>query len=170
MSGPAATGYMRPLILGIDPGKKGALAWIEVDTRGIVALEDMPASPRKIRDALTREDRHHSTRFAVVEDVSAMTYTTRDGQKRGQGAKASFTFGFDAGVTIGMLEALSIPVFFVKPATWKMIYGLSSNKEDSLRLARKRFPSHAAALFSRSKDDGRAEAALLALFGAERFL
>lgn len=159
---------MTQLILGIDPGKKGALAWIDAETRQVVSIHDMPPTPREIRESLTAFAHHKITRFAVVEDVSSMTYTDASGKKRGQGAKASFTFGFDAGVTIGMLEALSIPVFFVKPATWKILYGLSSNKADSLALARKRFPKNAE-FFSRAKDDGRAEAALLALFGAERF-
>lgn len=156
------------LILGIDPGKKGALAWLDAETRKVFAIDDMPSTPRKIRESLTFYNRHKITRFAVVEDVSSMTYVDASGKKRGQGAKASFTFGFDAGVTIGMLEALQIPVFFVKPATWKMLYGLSSNKADSLALATKKFPA-SAELFTRTKDDGRAEAALLALFGAERF-
>ena len=62
--------------------------------------------------------------------------------------------------------ACKLPVKFVQPASWKKHFGLNRDKGLSRSLATQRFPEYAK-LFARAKDDGRAEAALLALFGQE---
>lgn len=156
------------MILGIDPGKNGAMAFLS--SKGICVV-DMPNSIPAIVEAIRKnhDPQTDSLRFAVIEDVGAMTYIDASGKKRGQGAQASFNFGFGAGVLHGVLAALGIRVYSVKPATWKLAYGLSSNKDESRALAVKKFPNLASQL-ARKKDDGRAEAALLALFGEERFV
>jgi len=60
-------------------------------------------------------------------------------------------------------------VYYVTPAVWKKHFKLSKNKGVSRSLACQRFPE-AADQFTRVKDDGRAEAGLIALYGAERIL
>lgn len=152
-------------ILGIDPGKKGALACVSI-LGTAVCLLDMPETSDELAKFIGAH--HVRIKFAVIEEVSSMTYIDASGKRRGQGAKASFTFGYGAGVLEGILKAFQIQIIYVKPATWKMLYGLSSNKDESRVLATKKFPKWTA-LFLRKKDDGRAEAALLALFGVERF-
>jgi crossover junction endodeoxyribonuclease RuvC len=99
--------------------------------------------------------------IAVIEDVGVM-----GGH---EGTVSMFNFGRNTGVIHGVLGVCSIPMFFVKPAVWKMIMGLSQNKDDSRALASRLYPNDSAR-WPRKKDDGRAEAALLAAFGAERFL
>lgn len=164
------------LILGVDPGLSGAIAAVTYDPiRSLFAYADMPTTTRGSKNQIaiydlafwisTLSDR---VRFAVVEDVSAMKYTTKDGQVRGQGAAASFSFGKTAGVIEGILAAHGKPIYFVKPATWKLALGLSHNKNDSRALATKLFPESEGA-WPLKKHDGRAEAALLAHFGASRF-
>jgi crossover junction endodeoxyribonuclease RuvC len=108
-----------------------------------------------------------SIKFAVVEDVGAMVYVNAQGITRGQGAAASFAFGKAAGVLDGVLSALKIPVVPTKPAVWKMLMGVSADKETSRAKATSLFPNDAKR-WSRKMDDGRAEAALLAFFGAMR--
>jgi crossover junction endodeoxyribonuclease RuvC len=56
---------------------------------------------------------------------------------------------------------------YVTPAKWKKHFGLNRDKGVSRSKATERFPEYAN-LFSRVKDDGRAEAALIALYGAEQ--
>lgn len=173
----------RPLILGVDPGLSGACAILNGASRELVAIFDMPLS--------TKDDRENGGRgvdgytlgtiigqyandiqCAIVELVGGMTYIHTDAQgrqsKRGQGSAESFAFGKSAGVAQGVIQGLLIPCHFVYPATWKSLMGLNSNKNLSRERARQQWKSHAAH-FSRVKDDGRAEAALLALFGAQRF-
>lgn len=143
------------------------MAFLSDDGREVVIL-DMPHSIPEIVAVIRAKQVAYGITFAVIEDVGAMTYIDASGKKRGQGAQASFNFGFGAGVLHGVLAALAIRVYAVKPATWKLAFGLSSNKNESRALATKVFPE-AAILFSRAKDDGRAEAALLAEFGKTRF-
>ena len=101
--------------------------------------------------------RNQPIRFAVIEDVSSMP---------GEGVVSVFRFGYNAGVLLGVLQALDIKVLRVKPSVWKPALGLSSDKKKSLALAKKRFPRYSHH-FSRAKDDGRAEAALIAHFASE---
>lgn len=154
------------LILGIDPGLSGALAIYDADADELLAVYDTPT--------LLGKNGKHVTDFynfaahvkcylpltrAVIEDVSAMP---------GQGVTSMFNFGKSFGIAVGILGAYAVPTSFVKPGVWKMSLGLSRDKDDSRTLATKIFP-HSSKLFLRKKDDGRAEAALLAHFG-KRFL
>lgn len=82
-----------------------------------------------------------------------------------QGVASMFRFGYNAGILLGVLNALEIKVLKVKPAVWKSALNLSSDKSKSLKLARKLFPSLHNQL-RMQKNDGRAEALLLAHFGA----
>lgn len=161
-------------VLGIDPGLTGALALYDPITGGLEAVIDMPATTRGGKNELDPyllsafiSTHAKSIRLVALEDVSAMKYTNAAGKVRGQGAAASFAFGKYFGVVVGVLAANHLPILFVKPAVWKMGLGLSSRKEDSLRVAREKFAPHSA-LFALKKHDGRAEAALLAFYAAER--
>jgi hypothetical protein len=84
-----------------------------------------------------------------------------------QGVSSTFKFGASYGAVLGVLAALKIRTVLVSPTTWKRHFALDSDKEKSRALALRTFaqtPEHCA----RKKDDGRAEAALLALFGAKK--
>jgi crossover junction endodeoxyribonuclease RuvC len=60
-------------------------------------------------------------------------------------------------------------VTLVKPQKWKKHFSLDKDKDKSRALANRRFPDNHQD-FARKKDDGRAEAALIALYGAEVLL
>lgn len=80
----------------------------------------------------------------------------------GQSASAAFAFGKVAGQLEQALACSGIPYAAVAPAKWKRALGLiGGDKSDSRKLACKLFPQYQH-LFARVKDDGRAEAALLA--------
>ena len=158
---------MTDLILGVDPGLCGAFCLINKDTRKIVDLWDMPINYRNGKNEIdiytlgSKIDAHaKSIRFAVVEEVGVMT-----GQ---EGRVSMFNFGRNAGVIHGALGVLSIPVYFVKPAIWKSLMGVTRNKETSLAKASEIFPDEVKR-WPLKKHDGRAEAALLAHFGVNRF-
>jgi len=149
------------MIVGIDPGFSGAIAFLDkYASNNRIEIQDLPLKMimgRKQIDGsafsklLTRP---FIIRFAVIEDVAAMP---------GNGSVSMFRFGFNAGVLHGVLESLGIKLLRVKPAVWKSALGLDSNKKNSLILARRIFPK-SQHYFTRAKDDGRAEAALLAHF------
>jgi crossover junction endodeoxyribonuclease RuvC len=167
----------RELILGVDPGFSGALALYDHVKHVVVAVTDMPiaenkAGKRRVDTALLSaflEIYATEIKFAVVEEVGAMTYTNARGEIRGQGAASSFAFGKAAGALEGVLTALRIPIVYVKPAVWKMLMAVGADKDTSRQKASDLFPNDAPR-WSRKKDDGRAEALLLAYFGAQKFL
>jgi len=99
-------------------------------------------------------------KMAVTEKVGVMTGD--------EGVVAMFNFGYGAGILEGVVTALDIPMVKLNPAVWKPGMGLNRDKTVSLKLARKLFPQHTEQ-FALKRDDGRAEAALMAYF-AERNL
>lgn len=156
--------------IGIDPGLSGAIAFYD-PRRLTLEVTDMPTWQAKNKQGKTKRgvDPYGLGRLldkgpfapecqATVEDVHAMP---------GQGVTSVFSFGFSAGVVHGVLGSLRIPMLRVPPAVWKKAMGLSSDKDMSRRRASEIFPSYAH-LWARAKDDGRAEAALLAKYGSTR--
>ena len=158
--------------LGADPGMGGALALYLPPVDELAAemyVEDMPAH---VIDGKRRMDlwalarllagwmSQYEIRGATVERVHSMP---------GQGVASSFAFGFSAGALQQAVASAGIPITLVSPGTWKAIYGLRGgreNKDMSRAKASQMFPG-AAHLWARKKDEGRAEAALLAHYGSK---
>jgi len=69
------------------------------------------------------------------------------------------------GVAKGVIGAAGIRRVDVSPGKWKRHFGLSADKEAARALAISQWPK--SEHFRRKKDHGRAEAALLALYGAQ---
>lgn len=143
-------------ILGVDPGISGALGFYYPSVPDKIGIEDMPASGRDVHGAtLARIVRRFDPQLAVVEQVSS---------RPGQGVASTFRFGRSYGTAIGVIAALEIPCVFVTPAKWKRHFGLPSDKEAARAMAMRLWP--ASTHFQRKKDHGRAEAALIARWGA----
>lgn len=151
-------------VLGVDPGFQGALAIYDPDGGGIISCIDMPLQKlgkdeRKLIDATAMADwvglYAPGVRVALVEDVCAHP---------GQNVSAMFRFGFGAGIIQGILAAHKVPIRMLTPVVWKTVLNLGHDKAKSIALAKKLFPNDVS-LFAKPKDDGRAEAALLAYLG-----
>jgi crossover junction endodeoxyribonuclease RuvC len=67
----------------------------------------------------------------------------------------------------GCLAALEIPVTYISPQGWQKAVNARSGKDGNRQRAAEVFPAYAH-MFSRKKDDGRADAALMAWWGATR--
>lgn len=141
-------------IAGIDPGFTGAIAFLSDSSLSVYDLPIKKIMNKKqvCGKQLTKLFKKHAVDICVIEDVHSMP---------DQGVASTFTFGYNAGILLGVAEALGIKVLKVKPAAWKSALNLSKDKKKSLALAIKLFPEYKD-LFKRAKDDGRAEAALLA--------
>jgi hypothetical protein len=161
------------LTIGIDPGTSGAIG---VLADGVPAgVHDMPKCPAPggsgqavdgaklaalLRGILTQ---HQGADVLVVHELV--------GGFRGQGGSASFAFGQADGAALGVVAALGLRVVHVRPQAWKKHYGLVKprggerpGKDASRARVVALFPNQALP-FLRAKDDGRAEALLLALWG-----
>lgn len=139
-------------IVGIDPGLTGAVALIaEGHLRSVY---DMPTLAGEIEPlALADILGQLKPDLVVLEDVHC------NGRN---GSKANWSLGFSKGVIQGVVSGLSHPLVKISPQEWKKMNGLSGkDKEASRRLAMELWPDYAQ-LFKRVKDDGRAEAALIA--------
>ena len=95
--------------------------------------------------------------MAVIEQVAS---------RPNQSSVATFRFGMGYGALIACVAANKTPMYFVTPSKWKKYFGLSSDKDTSRQLAIQRWPDHYEK-FKLKKHDGRAEAALICLYGAE---
>lgn len=151
--------------LGIDPGASGALAFYDPLTNNL-SIFDMPTYSIKGsgKTKKTVIDLHRlagivqnlakETTMAAVEEVGAMP---------GQGVTSMFSFGYAAGVVQMAVVGSDIPMHMVRPNVWKKAMGITKDKDGARRQASRLLPKHASK-WERVKDDGRAEAALLALY------
>lgn len=142
--------------MGIDPGISGAVAVIN-DAK-ILEVFDMPVKDGNVdlyELATFVDGISPQIRMCVIEKVHSMPE---------QGVASTFKFGFSFGAASGIVAANYVPMVYAAPAAWKGAMGLSKNKKDSLELVRKLFPA-SLDHFKRVKDNGRAEAVLLAVFG-----
>ena len=108
-------------------------------------------------------------KFAVIEQVQAMPSRGRPGEeRRAMGVTSAFNFGFTTGAIHGIIAACGIEIRTVSPQVWKRKFGLLGQDKDASRgEASRRLPS-CAHLWPLKKHDGRAEAVLLAIYGAEQ--
>jgi crossover junction endodeoxyribonuclease RuvC len=123
-------------------------------------LQDGPGGRYAVNGPLLAEVifKSHAT-HAFVEHVSA---------RPGEGPTGAFSFGRCRGVIEGACAVLGVPIRFVTPPSWKRSVGIPPGKaraKDAARSEAIRRGPDKAALFARAKDDGRAEAALIAVAG-----
>ena len=143
------------MYLGVDPGFTGA--WGLIDHNGkYQSCGDMLNNEKHIlsrmvwaemSQAVDRQDLE-----IIIESVHSMP---------GQGVSSSFKFGMAYGSAISIVERFNCPWHMVTPQKWKKALKLDSDKNKSLELARELWPT---APLSRKKDNGRAEALLMAEF------
>jgi hypothetical protein len=149
-------------LLAIDPGLTGALAVYLTGAPDRIAVYDMPVVNGEINHLeLARLIRGFGPDVAWIERVGPM---------RHDGVKQAWRFGCAYTAARVVVSLLEIPTNLVTPAAWKKamrVAGGDEGKEQCRALALQLFPACAAS-FARVKDAGRAEAALLALYAAQR--
>jgi len=154
------------VILGCDPGVHGGLVVIHVadDIATLIAAVDIPtvgtgAGERvdvlAVRDWIVR----HKPTAAFIERSQAMPR---------QGSSSGFKYGRATGSLEAAVILCEVPIEIVDPAKWKRFFRLpGKDKERARQRALELFPA-AHAMLARKKDHGRADAALIALYGARK--
>lgn len=162
-----------PLIIGVDPGLRGALALYDGET---LVVHDMPVLANvvsgKKRSAIDGYsiarilDNAGHIKVAWIEKVGAMPH---------DGSVQAFAFGAALGEIVGLLKAHFIPIEMIAPVKWRRAMDVpkttAGDKSPSIARATHLLPSYShlwAAV--RGNGDahtrgGRAEAALVALYG-----
>jgi crossover junction endodeoxyribonuclease RuvC len=147
-------------VIGIDPGVTGAYAVI--DNGKLLRVVDLPVAdgevdPWSLWAELSVLHRERRIDMAFLEETHAMPKT---------GSQGNYSQGLSKGLIVAALSIAVVPVTRVAPATWKVKAGLrGKDKAYSLRLCRELYPSAADDL-RRVKDHNRAEAILIARYGA----
>lgn len=168
---------MKNLVLGIDPGIKGALALVDADAKDqnrLVEVWQMPVVKKMVgkgnevsavllagifKEVLAYRDGWDNANLSVVlEVVRAMPKN---------GAVSMFSFGRSFGVIEGVVAGFGLSVRMVRPQEWKKKWGLLKKDKDASRgLVLQMFPEMADE-FKLKKDCDKADAVLLALVGSE---
>jgi crossover junction endodeoxyribonuclease RuvC len=152
------------IIIGIDPGINGAISVIE--NKKILEVYDTPTmidgkkNKRQINSAqvtniIKERQKDNSEVIVVVEQVNAMP---------GQGVTSMFNFGQSFGVIKGICAALSLPIYFVRPAKWKKHFNLIKTNKDASRTKVIEVYPEISSKLHRKKDSNRADAILIALY------
>lgn len=152
------------IVLGIDPGLTGGLAVVDAGNGQIRVLEaiDVPTegedAKREVSPSVLTFIQKHRPGIAYIERAQAMP---------DQGASSGFNYGKGYGALRMAVRGCLVPLTTIEATAWKRAHGLpaGSDKEHSRQLALHLFPE-AIGYFERVKDHGRAEAALIAWYGA----
>ena len=155
------------IYIGIDPGLSGAIAFLDTE-KGHLSIIDMPTFEVKRNNKTKREVSPVGVAVAMglAEKVSRAVLE-RVGAMPGQGVTSVFSFGRSVGIIEGVLATMLIPVDIVTPQAWQKAAGVRGGKDGSRMRASELFPNYAE-LFARKKDDGRADAALMAWYAATK--
>jgi crossover junction endodeoxyribonuclease RuvC len=169
-------------VIGIDPGLSGAISLLNADGGELFDVCDMP----------TRKTVKANGKRETVIDIEALAEIIIDyadhgiyfrnthivieqqSTRPGLAATSVFKTGYGYGLLVGLAAAGDNDWSTIRPQDWKQWHGLigaggdlkgaartRAIKTASREAAMARFPHHAAE-FKRAKDDGRAEACLIA--------
>ena len=155
-------------VIGIDPGKSGALAAMTQD--GYVAILVMPIAGKDI-DAVAISDwfkalllsKKYMPMTVYIEKVHAMPT---------QGVTSMYTFGFGVGLLYGIVATLGLPLQIVDPKVWQksILSFTTKDKNAAIDYVRRAYPDIAltATVRSRKPHSGIADAICIAQYGLSK--
>lgn len=160
------------IVVGIDSGATGGVAFLN---GGKAAVHDMPVRAVKVGEkmrnkldayalaVLLRQNCPVDEKAVVyLEQLHARAEQGASGKRNGMQSQGAMMEMF--GGICAVLACLRMEVVPVYPQSWKRIYKLDSDKNAARAVAQTVFPQLQADL-KRVKDDGRAEALLIARYG-----
>lgn len=144
--------------IGIDPGIKGAIAFVQSDPPDY-AVQPMPSysDQDKLRKTfeIVGDLIKHGSHFKVVIEKAGM----RPNQS------GTITTLVNYGILLGICIAYQIPYEEISSMKWKKYFNLSKDKALSIKKAKELFPLLAETI---GKSDGMAEALLIAEYGRRK--
>jgi len=163
------------IVAGCDPGADGALAFLDAESCRVIALVDMPMSGTDLRvrelatDLLAALDGRRCGHLWIERQAPFA------GGARRIGASSAFNLGQRYMAVQAIAACHGWPYELVTAAKWKKHFGIAACKALALHTAGKLMPEdsdHWTARrghCTRARAIGRAEAALIALFGIISF-
>lgn len=165
------------LFVGVDVGLQGAVAFMQDDST-LLDVQPMPTDTIEVNGRLRERVAVHRLlklldgadgALAVIEEPEGRPMKTRDRKTgatvmRQPGAAGMLSLGTSYGVAYCACAAKGLAIQVVRPGAWKREVGVPGDKDECRRRASELWPDFAGR-FARRKDDGMAEACLLALWG-----
>jgi len=154
-------------IIGIDPGLSGAIAVLE--NNKVKNIIDMPVMPegKKNKRQLNSAQLVKIIKGNIINSEEVIVVVEQVNAMPGQGVTSMFNFGQTFGAIKGIVAALELPIFFVRPAKWKKHFELINSSKDASRTkAIEMYPTLSDQL-SKKKDVNKSDAILIARFYSE---
>lgn len=111
----------KEFFMGVDPGKTGSICFIH--PKGIYFL-DNSSTPGYLHQILTAVQ--HVTRSAYMEDNHAIF---------GSSAGSTYKFGYNTGITAGIILAAGYDLKLVPPKVWQSSLGIQEKNKKLRKLA-----------------------------------
>jgi len=147
------------MIIGIDCGyRTGGVALVGDDW---AEVHDLPTYDEGGVDVVALMDI-----ITSVENVNHI-YIEKQQAMPKQGVVSMFKLGYAFGQIVTTAALSKTPYTLVTPAVWKRALNLPKDKDSARRMAQQWFPDLASDL-KRKKDEHRAEALLIALYGGNK--
>ena len=149
------------IYIGIDPGKNGGIAIVSTLENKIEKIGVKCYSDEDLLSIL-KDAEEYIQKVCYLEKVHAMPK---------QGVSSTFNFGMNYGFIQGVLKAYGIPYELVTPQKWKKEFSCTSDKNTSIEVCKRLFPSVNLKATDRCKKDhdGMAEALLIAEYGRRHY-
>lgn len=149
------------MILGIDPGLSGALAFMDDEE---LLIYDIPTLNIE-RNGKNKRQIDLQNLLAILQLCQVEhCYLEMVGAMPGQGVSSMFQMGRGYGQIEMALASCAIPVTYVTPQKWKKALSVPKDKDGARQRASQLMPQWAHN-WDLKKHDGRAEAALIAKYG-----
>jgi len=144
-------------ILGVDAGISGALAHYDGSE---LIIWDMPIFKKEKGNDL---DIHKLLKIFAEAEADHMFLEKTVAMPKLSG-KSAYSMGKSEGAIIATCIGQDMPYTLVRPLEWKKSMVCPADKDAARQRASQLFPAYAHN-WDRKKDDGRAEAALIAMYG-----
>lgn len=165
------------IVIGIDSGLTGGIAFLRTGAAAPTVF-DLPTFEVKVGEKLRRKldalELARLVRREVPADAGAVVYleqlharAEQGGSTKRNGMQSQGAMMECFGAVCATLQILRLPVVPVYPQSWKRIYDLGSDKTAARAMGATLYPSLSADL-KRVRDDGRADAVLIAHFGTTK--
>ena len=150
--------------VGIDPGLGGAVAFYDTMTE---TVETFPMPTLKAGTGSKRiiDELELARLFASRAKMIKKVFIERVHAMPKQGVTSVFTFGVGYGIVRGILAANFLSVEYITPQKWKKELRVPAAKDAARARANEIFPAYSNQ-WNKATWDGRAEAAMIAYYGA----
>jgi hypothetical protein len=123
------------IVIGVDPGKSGGIAWI--DETGKACVEKMPDTLKDLWELIEKDILHATGNLHFGNSTrNCKAYLEQISSSPQMGVVSAFTFGNGYGHLEMALTAAGIPFERVRPQAWQKAMGCMSKGQKNVTKAK----------------------------------